>query len=796
MLTINLEGHSEKIAPHNPHNLALPPLYHQWRTEQELKKRDNYLVVNSYDTGTGKTKASLNYLFELDNSNNTENVLFIAPTNALLAQHEEDIGQFVTENNLNFFVKRITAAETRKLSQQLIKDGNYEQMRPGEIIYRLIGNYREFENNEKKRKGLILVVNPDIFYYAMMFQYGGHDQRNLFSQFLNSFKYTVIDEFHYYDQKQLVFFLFYFGICKELQYFQNTGRKICLLSATPNLAVQSYFDALLGKDHWVLVAPQNEPADSHHLETIQTLAPCTVTLTTGDLKDQTSRLHQWLEAGQDGAVISDSLQRINELNSALKPQLGEKVRRITGPEPEAKRQSATAAPLILATPTVDIGYNFKKEGKARQNIDFLICEAKYGDDLRQRLGRAGRVLAKTEKATPCQAIAIVSGEVISELKQYNFKTLTRPEFAQLISNCQSLPQKHNLTRYIASYGITEVFYPIHNVHRVSLDQVQQPLENLYDLLCDVFEIRYPPSFKKLQCHYRNLYRQETWLNSRKKGEKGKEQDTAHLASQWFQFMGEDGTIYTPSAFINNLDHPNVLGTPQQQAALDYFVAGQWHLTKSLFTFRDSFQPATAACFDPDNLFSSERVNSYSVLHVAANYNIQWYSGREQFIDLHGESPLQGDLYGRINGYRTPKLSFYLQFDAEEHLIQTNHQMFDDRWTCRPVALKGLDLMAKEQQGSTAIIDHRIKTAIQDQFIPLLLLPYEPADPNDNFNYIGTAFRHLGKSNLFNYELTVSFADRSETKYCAYLGKDAWIAHAELQSNLRYADKLKSSAIFC
>lgn len=795
MIPINLEGHSEKIAPHNPHNLDPAPLYHQWRTEEALKQADNYLVVNSYDTGTGKTKASLSYLFELDSNSQTENVLFIAPTNALLAQHEEDISKFVAGNNLNFFVKRITAAETRKLSQQLIDEGNYQNMRPGEILYRLIGNYREFEKGEKRRKGLILVVNPDIFYYAMMFQYGGHDQRNLFSQFLNSFKYTVIDEFHYYDQKQLVFFLFYFGICKELQYFQNSGRKVCLLSATPNVAVQNYFDALLGKEHWALVAPHNEPADSDSLATIQTLAPLAVTFTSGDLTQHTEKIYQWLAAGQDGAVISDSLQRINELNSALKQKLGPNVRRITGPEPESKRQSATAAPLILATPTVDIGYNFEKADKKRQNIDFLICEAKYGDDLRQRLGRAGRVLAKSQKDIPGMAIAVVSDEAISELKEHTGKTFTRPEFAQLISNCQYLPQKHNLTRYIASYGITEVFYPIHHVHRVSLAQIQEPLEQLYKLLCQVFEVTYP-SFKNLQTYYRNFYRQETWLQKRNSGTATADKDTAHLVSQWFKFMGADGTEYPPSVFIDNLDHPKVVGSPKRQEALDYFVASQYQLTKSLFTFRDSFQPATAVCYDPDNLFSSEQINSYSILHLEANYNVQWYTGREQFVDLHGSTPHQGDLYGQIKGYRSPKLSFFLTFDAAENLTQADHESFDDQWACRPVALKGIELLAKERLGGLANINHGIKTAIQDQFIPVLLLPFTPANPNDDFNYVGRAYNLLSRSNIFNYELHVSFNDRSEAKYCAYLGKDAWIAHAELKGSLKYAENLKSSAIFC
>lgn len=54
--------------------------------------------MNTYNTGTGKTIASLLYLFDLQGSN--KNVLFIAPTNASLSQHAEDIERFVERDGL------------------------------------------------------------------------------------------------------------------------------------------------------------------------------------------------------------------------------------------------------------------------------------------------------------------------------------------------------------------------------------------------------------------------------------------------------------------------------------------------------------------------------------------------------------------------------------------------------------------------------------------------------------------------------------------------------------------------
>lgn len=83
-------------------------------------------------------------------------------------------------------------------------------LRPGETLQRLIHNYLEFELQVTRRQPLILVVNPDIFYYALYFRYGAHDRRNVFERFLTAFDYIVVDEFHYYDYKQLANFLFAF----------------------------------------------------------------------------------------------------------------------------------------------------------------------------------------------------------------------------------------------------------------------------------------------------------------------------------------------------------------------------------------------------------------------------------------------------------------------------------------------------------------------------------------------------------------------------------------------------------
>ena len=63
-ITINLNAGYEKVSPTNQFGLEYPPLYHQQRTYDALKAND--LVINTYNTGTGKTRASLLRLFDVE----------------------------------------------------------------------------------------------------------------------------------------------------------------------------------------------------------------------------------------------------------------------------------------------------------------------------------------------------------------------------------------------------------------------------------------------------------------------------------------------------------------------------------------------------------------------------------------------------------------------------------------------------------------------------------------------------------------------------------------------------------
>ena len=190
-----------------PEERGIYPLYHQWRTYNATEP----LIVNTYNTGTGKTKAALLRLLKrareigfnaLESSEH--NALLIAPTNELLAQHARDAEQFCDENKLPYRVVSISRATL----EQYMHVSNFSEgeLRRGAALHYILQNPRKVKPDSGK-KATLFVVNPDIFYYAFYCLYAQYDRIPLFQDIFTLCNYIIIDEFHYYNPKQLANFL-------------------------------------------------------------------------------------------------------------------------------------------------------------------------------------------------------------------------------------------------------------------------------------------------------------------------------------------------------------------------------------------------------------------------------------------------------------------------------------------------------------------------------------------------------------------------------------------------------------
>lgn len=767
MITINLLPHAEKQATTNPLNLRRWPLYHQMRTYEALQQFD--LVMNTYNTGTGKTVASLLHLHDLKG----KNVLFIAPTNALIQQHSEDIENFVRDYGLDFKVQPITAQTVREIEQS---------NRPGKTLHHFIRNYLKYEADGRRRP-LILVTNPDIYYYALFDQYGPNDQRNLFEDFMLRFDYIVIDEFHYYDSKQLANFFFVLAMYDQFGYFGDEyhQRKICLLSATPTGYVRDYLTDIFGS-RWTMVSPDNEPPESTDLPTMPSLAPLTLTLIPGELNEWAAQngrqLLSWLAGGQDGAMISSSLWRVNAARQALLPLISDQqMRRITGPETAEARQTATKAPLILASPTVDIGYNFAKGNKTRQNIDFLVCDARFGDSLLQRIGRAGRVLGKAQTSQPSRAIAILPDAAVDSLKHLDGQTITRAEFNQAINSCDALPERHRLTQYINSHAITECFYPIFKLGATVPPDYHDELERLYLRVHDLFAPNSRLTYQALKTYYFKYQSRQIWLNQTKKQIPLNKETAVHVRD-WLKWLSN--TEYPLADLEDQL--AEILEDEEQQQALCNFVTSQVAITQALFNFRDSFQGPTAVIHDPHHQLSSQTINSYDLFHLLRHYQLSPQFTRAQFIRQFGPTDLEGDFYFQIKDWRDEKVSLAYRYQTD-----ADRSDFDEKWCCRPIGLIGLKIQAR--QGGTAVhglLDKTIVNALAEKCLPVMII-----SPDD----AGAAIARLRGTAVWSQPLTVTFPDGTfEEAYRIFFGKDAYFAHAELRGYFYQKQRQQCEAI--
>src|SRR5262249_623149 len=277
---------------------------------------------------------------------------------------------------------------------------------------------------ESTKPPLLLVTNPDLFYYSVFYLFNTLDRRNIAQQFIAMFQYVIIDEVHYYNAKQFANLLFFILLSKEFGYFDpdlSQRRKICLLSATPDSDLSHFIERLIAMGISICrlnpePVHENDPLATKSLTEIDlSIFPYTRDAA-GEFFSHVGRVTDLVEQGKDGAILLNSLYGVNRLARVCETSLGvQSVGRITGPLSREERQEAPHKQLLLATPTVDIGFNFEGRLKERQNLDFVLFEAPFEDQFWQRLGRAGRVLGKTIRDIPSTAVALIPDSACERL---------------------------------------------------------------------------------------------------------------------------------------------------------------------------------------------------------------------------------------------------------------------------------------------------------------------------------------------------------------------------------------------
>src|SRR5262249_48401132 len=159
-------------------------------------------------------------------------------------------------------------------------------------------------------------------------------------------------------------------------------------------------------------------------------------------------------------------------------------------ETRQARTEATRHDLILATPTVDLGYNFERTEKPRQSIDFMFFDATFADELVQRLGRTGRVLGKSQSNIPSRALAVLPQDLLVALRPLEGRTISRTELRSALAaaiQAGTLRERNTLFDYIASGAIDEAFLPILRLRQMAGATDESDIQSLYEQVRVLFQ---------------------------------------------------------------------------------------------------------------------------------------------------------------------------------------------------------------------------------------------------------------------------------------------------------------------
>jgi len=459
-LVIRLEPRSISACASLPDELYFMGNVLQHQVDVFEQSKDADIILDLAPTGTGKTNAGLSVLKHQPN----QSAVYIAPTNALIEQQTEAAKQFVRDANLPHVVKSASAKDIKSWPDDKVG------RRSGEKLYNVLRNPATVFNDVGANTPILLVTNPDIFYYATFFAYNNLDRGNIANGFYTKFSTVIFDEFHLYDAKQLVGMLFYLAYSHVFRFFENE-RKVVLLTATPEPACELALQNL--KQAGVKIARIDGETGNTNLLPSQTAVNL-------ELRPKPDSKEEWLaelaaeviqrfreRPDENGAVILDSLDNINRLSDLLRQQgLGDDIGRITGPAPKKDRQRAMQCQIILATSTVDVGFNFERHPQPkRQNLDWLIFSARDRAAFWQRIGRVGRVLGKSETNIDSEAIAYLPADAWKEGLTSLDTTGGRTTLKEVLDRLPCL-DKPFLTAYWRSEASLEIARPLLELEEV------------------------------------------------------------------------------------------------------------------------------------------------------------------------------------------------------------------------------------------------------------------------------------------------------------------------------------------
>ena len=759
------------------------PLWHQWQTAQATTP----IVINSYNTGTGKTKAAALRLLQRTRERqgrldrDRDNVLFIAPTNELLAQHARDLEAFCTQNALPYRIQIVTRAEIDILEQMMAQTSSGS---PSSNLRHTVFTNPLSIDHDTTKEATIYVINPDIWYYALYFLYNRRNRIQLFQDLFTQCNLIILDELHYYTYKQLANFLFFIKLSQFFGYIDgSTQRQFILLTATPEPRVIHYLQQV-GVPVTHVDPTQLMPADTlSSVAPVRALAPIDLDLWSTEtmkspLDDATgiialvdhylTQIKTWLAEGKYGVIISSSLWCVEHIYQRLR-QAGipdEVMGRITGPESRAGRRTASQQQLIIATPTVDIGYNFEHGTSVRQNVDFLLFDARTSDEFLQRLGRAGRVLGKRYRDIPSHVMVVAPPKLHEDFSIHHNQTINRAVVRTVA--LAALPLRNELAAYMKSGAIIESFRPLYNIAKMMPQADQPEIIALCTALHDIFGANTKMTYQRLMAQTKAFDQQEEAYEHIVKNP-----DTNWPILQRFIAQETRDEPWITKVMVRLQTAKKAGQITAIEMVPDWLDRDirRYVVEQARFAFRDAFQGPQVLIADPHRILSSESVCVDDALRIACFYEATFYLDQAEWERQTGESvPVKMSnvhIFCLLRQLRPVNQRVRCAFRLQTH---ETAKEWETRFAYQMTAIRHLALYAPDGQQFPL----ELCQMLSSQFVPVVMVRIDSLS--------GSALLQLKKrTQITIYPLKVSFARDLSQEYWMVLGTPALLVAAELHS---------------
>jgi CRISPR-associated endonuclease/helicase Cas3 len=427
-----------------------------------------------------------------------------------------------------------------------------------------------------------------------------------------------------------------------------------------------------------------------------------------------------------------------------------------------------------------LGYNFARSYvKPRQTIDFLFLDAYSSDELIQRIGRAGRVLALAEedKHHPSIVYAVVDPSCYELLRPFDGKMLERSHLAEL---AQEMAQKHDLYAYLKTGAMAELFRPLMLLRQGMSDQDRVEFDRFLTDLQRFFTGSQDQQQRPLTSqHIRAIVRafetrQEDYGKLRAIPPEAFTMLARHLDGipvEWEKNATLKACIEAFASRIPKAQAQEDIGrtAPEVVAWLQKDLS-IYFKEKARMSFRESFQPPLALVSDPEKLHSSKKVTTYSALHFLSYYDAPFYDTQEEWEQKTGRSAEGIDTsdvltYCHLRKLLDTPLRIGLRLDART----TTKAQWEENYAYQVTALYRLEIVVLNDHSG---LKHSVQDLLRSHFVPAFVVEQKSR------SHIET-LQLRRRARFYSLPLEVTFADGSHRRYAAILGTMAFLVCAEM-----------------